>query len=139
MLVADRAFCSYAQLALLARHGVDAVVRLHQRRPTTQWAKDYRETWTRPDQRPSWMDPALWSSLPAELTVRIVRYAVPRTGCRTRTVYVATAATAALVLLINPARPGRWEPRKLKRRLKEYDLLKEPRQNLKAKHRARYA
>ncbi len=46
---------------------------------------------------------------------------------------------AALNLLINPDRPGRWEPRKLKRRIKEYDLLKEPRQNLKAKHRARYA
>src|SRR4051812_32907723 len=42
-----------------------------------------------------------------------------------------------LRLLINPERPGRWEPRKLKRRLKQYDLLKEPRQNLKAKHRAR--
>jgi Transposase DDE domain len=39
-------------------------------------------------------------------------------------------------LLINPDRPGRWEPRKLKRRPKEYDLLTEPRQNLKAKHRA---
>lgn len=45
----------------------------------------------------------------------------------------------ALSLLINPDRPGRWEPRKIKRRLKEYDLLKEPRQNLKSKHRARYA
>jgi hypothetical protein len=44
-----------------------------------------------------------------------------------------------LTLLINPERPGRWEPRKLKRRIKEYDLLTEPRQNLKAKHRARYA
>jgi len=42
-------------------------------------------------------------------------------------------------LLINPDRPGRWEPRKLKRRMKQYDLLKEPRQNLKSKHRARYA
>lgn len=43
-----------------------------------------------------------------------------------------------LKLLINPDRPGRWEPRKLKRRPKEYDLLTEPRQNLKAKYRARY-
>jgi hypothetical protein len=42
-----------------------------------------------------------------------------------------------LKLLVNPDRPGRWEPRKLKRRNKEYDLLTEPRRNLKAKHRAR--
>jgi hypothetical protein len=232
VLVADRGFCSYAQLALLAQRGVDAVVRLHQRR-ATQWAKEYRESWQRPKKRPTWMSAALWSSLPQQLTVRIVRYTVPRKGCRTRVVYVATtlldplaypaetimrlyghrwqietcfnqlkthgkmnalksrtvegvvkeliiylivwnlvrmtmarfAARAgvsvwrvsfldavrwlcallhpgrprALTLLINPERPGRWDPRKLKRRLKQYDLLKEPRQNLKAKHRARYA
>lgn len=232
ILVADRAFCSYAQIALLMRHGVDAVMRLHQRRPV-QWAKDHLQVWTRPLKRPDWMSEAMWLSLPEQLTIRIVRYAVPRRGCRTRVVYVATTlldpiayppetimrlyghrwnietcfnqlkthakmnalksktvegvikelimylivwnlvrmtmakfAQAAGVsvwrvsfidtmrwlcallqpqpsmtmrLLINPDRPGRWEPRKLKRRLKEYDLLKEPRQNLKAKHRARYA
>ena len=232
VLVADRGFCSYAQIALLLRHGVDSVMRLHQRRPT-QWMKDHGEVWTRPSQRPRWMDPGVWSSLPQQLSVRIVRYTVPRKGCRTRVVYVATTlldpiayppatimrlyghrwnietcfnslkthagmnalksksaagiakelimylivwnlvrmvmnefAAAARVsvwrvsfldairwlcvllqpqrpaelkLLINPDRPGRWEPRKLKRRLNEYDLLTEPRQALKAKHRARHA
>ncbi|MBA3777168.1 MAG: IS4 family transposase [Betaproteobacteria bacterium] len=232
ILVADRGFCSYAQIALLMQHGVDAVMRLHQRRPV-QWAKDHLEVWTRPPKRPDWMNEATWSSLPAELTIRIVRYTVPRKGCRTRVVYVATtlldplayppdtimrlyghrwnietcfnqlkthakmnalkshtvqgvikelimylivwnlvrmtmaklAQTAGVSVwrvsfidtvralcvllqtapatemrpLINPDRPNRWEPRKLKRRMKEYDLLKEPRQNLKAKHRARYA
>jgi hypothetical protein len=43
-----------------------------------------------------------------------------------------------LKLLLNPDRPDRWEPRKLKRRLNEYDLLTEPRQRLKAKWSARY-
>ena len=43
-----------------------------------------------------------------------------------------------LKLLINPYRPDRWEPRKLKRRMKEYDLLTEPRARLKAKRSARY-
>lgn len=232
VLVADRAFCSYAQIALLMQHGVDVVMRLHQRRPL-QGAKDYTEAWSKPDKRPQWMSEALWQSLPAELKIRIVRYAVPRKGCRTRVVYVATTlldpvvyppgtimrlyghrwnietcfnqlkthagmntlksqsvqgvikelimylivwnlvrmtmarfARAAGVsvwrvsfvdalrwlcallrgpqptavnLLINPERPGRWQPRKLKRRIKQYDLLNEPRQNLKAKHRARYA
>lgn len=232
ILVADCAFCSYAQIALLLQHGVDAVMRLHQRRPT-RWMKDYLETWTRPIKRPHWMSEALWASLPAELTIRIVRYTLPRKGYRTRVLYVATTLldpiayppatimrlyghrwnietcfnqlkthakmnalksqsvdgvikelimylivwnlvrasmakfaeragvsvwrvsfidalrwlcvqlqatpAAELRLLVNPARPGRWEPRKLKRRLKEYDLLNEPRQNLKSKHRARYA
>jgi hypothetical protein len=233
ILVADRGFCSYVQVALLVHRGIDAVMRLHQRRPV-RWMKDHTETWTRPPKRPHWMSEAVWSSLPAELSVRIVRYTVSQKGYRTRVVYVATtlldpiayppetiarlyghrwnietcfnqlkthakmnalksrtvagvakelivylivwnlvrmtmatfAAAAGvsvwrvsfldavrwlcalllqpvrpsmLRLLINPDRPGRWEPRKLKRRLKEYDLLKEPRQNLKAKHRARYA
>jgi hypothetical protein len=232
VLVADRAFCSYVQIALLARHGVDVVVRLHQRRPTQALA-DYLQTWTRPLQRPGWMNESTWNLLPETLSVRIVRYPVNRKGSRTRFVYVATTlldpkayppetimrlyghrwqietcfnqlkthgkmnmlksktpegvvkelilylivwnlvrmtmarfaeqcgvdtwrvsfidtlrclgvlmqapARQEIELLINPDRPDRWEPRKLKQRIKEYDLLTEPRQNLKAKHRARYA
>jgi len=33
-------------------------------------------------------------------------------------------------LVVNPARPGRWEPRVRKRRPKEYDLMTKPRQEL---------
>ena len=231
ILVADRGFCSYTQITLLLQRGVDSVMRLHQRRPTS-WTKDHAEVWTRPSRRPQWMSEAVFSSLPPQLSVRIVRYTVPRKGCRSRVVYVATtlldpiaypastimrlyghrwnietcfnqlkthakmnalksksaagitkelimylivwnlvrrvmsrfAATrdvsvwrvsfldtirwlrvrllppqaAPLPLLINPDRPGRWEPRKLKRRMNEYDWLTEPRQSLKAKHHARY-
>jgi|HubBroStandDraft_1064217.scaffolds.fasta_scaffold319356_2 hypothetical protein len=54
-------------------------------------------------------------------------------------VLMQTTPSSELKLPINPDRPDRWEPRKLKRRIKEYDLLKEPRQNLKAKRNARYA
>jgi len=232
VLVADRGFCSYVQIAMLMRHGVDVVMRLHQRRPAEAWA-DHQQTWTRPLVRPEWMSESIWTALPAELTVRIVRYAVNRKGCRTRNVYVATTlldwkaypketisrlyghrwnietcfnqlkthakmntlrcqtvegvikellvylivwnlvrltmarfaeqakispwrisfldtlrclavmmqapARPEVKLLINPDRPDRWEPRMLKRRMKEYDLLTESRQRLKAKHKARYA
>jgi hypothetical protein len=232
LLVADRGFCSYTQIALLFQQGIDVVMRLHQRRPIG-WNRDVRETWMRPPRQPDWMSDSDWRRLPDQLTVRIVRYTVNRKGCRTRQVYVATTLLNPLTypaetimrlygyrwqietcfnqlktgmkmntlksqtvqgvikellmylivwnlvrmtmmkfaqrsgvsvwrvslldtvrylcvqmqatpsrelnLLINPDRPDRWEPRKLKRRIKEYDLLKEPRQNLKAKHRARYA
>jgi hypothetical protein len=232
VLVADRAFCSYLQIALLLHHGVDVVMRLHQRRPTGA-LMDCLHTWTRPLKRPDWMNESIWNTLPAELTVRIVRYAVNRKGCRTRFIYVATTlldektysaetiarlyghrwnietcfnqiktharmntlrcqtvegvvkelliylivwnlvrmtmakfaeqagispwrvsfidtlrclavllqapAPSEIHLLINPDRPNRWEPRKIKRRIKEYDLLTEPRQRLKAKRNARYA
>jgi hypothetical protein len=232
VLVADRAFCSYLQIATLLERGVDVVTRLHQRRPAPALA-DVVQTWTRPVERPEWMSESAWSALPAELTVRIVRYTVNRKGCRVRNVYVATTlvdcvayppqtiarlyghrwnietcfnqlkthagmnalrsrtvegvikellvylivwnlvrmtmarfaeqagisawrvsfldtlrclavllqspARQEVRLLINPDRPDRWEPRKLKRRIKEYDLLIESRQRLKAKHEARYA
>lgn len=232
IIVADRGFCSFAQIVLLARHGVDAVLRLHQRR-SVRAGNDWIETWTKPKQRPHWMSEALWQSLPQERTVRIVRYSVNRKNCRTRHVYIVTTlldsiaypreaimrlyghrwnietcfnqlkthakmntlksqstdgvikelimylivwnlvrmmmlqfaqraqvsvwrvsfidtirglsarlqspARDELKMLINPHRPDRWEPRKIKRRLKEYDLLMEPRQLLKSKHRARYA
>ena len=233
VLLGDRGFCSYLQIALLLRHGADAVVRLHQARPGPA-LKDTRQIWTRPPEydRPRWISMTTWSSLPIQLTVRIVRYTVPRKGCRSRVVYIATTlldpiayppATIArlyghrwsietcfnqlkthakmntlkcqtrdgvikelimyliawnlvrlamirfarrtgvsvwrvsfidatrwlcallaappptqLQLLINPDRRNRWEPRLLKRRLKLYDMLNEPRQNLKSKHRARY-
>jgi hypothetical protein len=39
----------------------------------------------------------------------------------------AAADTKLAQLLVNPARPNRVEPRVLKRRMKEYDLMKRPR------------
>lgn len=231
VLVGDRALCSYVQIALLMQRGVDVVLRLHQRRPMQAMAQCI-QTWTRPPRCPAWMSESTWDSLPAQLTVRIVRYVINRRGCRTRVVYVVTSLldeqaypsetikrlyghrwemetcfnqlkthakmntlksrTVAgvikelimylivwnlvrmtmlkfarragvsvwrvsfldtvrwlcvllqgprpteLKLLINPYRPDRWEPRKLKRRMKEYDLLSEPRTSLKAKRSARY-
>src|SRR5256885_1362007 len=96
VLVADRGFCSYAQVAVLARHGgVDVVMRLHQRRPAGRragraGAGDGVDRWARPSSRRRWMSPSLWSALRERLDVRIVRYAVPRRGCRPRVVRVAT-------------------------------------------------
>jgi hypothetical protein len=232
VLVADRGFCSYLQLALLTAQGVDGVMRLHQRRKTSP-LKDWIETWIKPEVCPKWMTPAAWAALPPTLSVRLVRYAVPRKNSRTRFVCVATTlldvrayppatiqrlyghrwhietcfnqlkthakmnelksqTTEGIIkelimylivwnlvrmtmarfaqraqvsvwrvsfidtmrclcvitqrpdvkdvkLLINPERHDRWEPRKIKRRLKEYDLLNEPRANLKAKQQRRYA
>jgi hypothetical protein len=40
-------------------------------------------------------------------------------------------------LVINPERPGRWEPRCIKRRMKEYDLMREPRDELRKKLKKR--
>ena len=42
----------------------------------------------------------------------------------------ADADTRLTALVVNPSRPGRLEPRVLKRRMKEYPLLKKPRDAL---------
>ena len=232
ILVADRGFCSYLQIAQLIDHGVDVVMHLHQRRKPGA-LRDYIETWTKPLLRPAWMSLALWEQIPESINIRIVRYSVVGRNGRRKQIHIATTLLdkvaypadliqrvyghrwnietcfnslkthakmntlkckdvdgvikelimylivwnlvrmamtkfaqrigvsvwrvsfidtvrwlcsllqgprpATLDLLLNPDRPGRWEPRKLKRRNKEYDLLSEPRQNLKAKYRARCA
>jgi hypothetical protein len=43
----------------------------------------------------------------------------------------ALGLTGVAKLIINPHRPGRWEPRVLRRRMKPYDLLTQPRAELK--------
>jgi hypothetical protein len=222
ILLGDRAFCSYAHVALLNTAGVLACFRLHQRRKTTR--RRGSERWRRPDHPPVWMTQEQWLSLPEWLEVRIVRYTIKCKGRRTRHVTLATtlldprawpdARLAALYgqrweietcfdhlkttmrmnvlkcqsvdgvlkelavyllvynlvrlamlrharqcgvaaarvsfidamrwlccrmlglagvahLLINPQRPGRRDPRVIRRRLKEYNLMKRPRAELK--------
>jgi hypothetical protein len=88
VLLGDRAFCSYAHLALLNAAGVFACFRLHQRRKTPKACGI--ERWRRPQQPPAWMTPQQWRELPAWIDVRLVRYAVARKGRRTRHVTLAT-------------------------------------------------
>jgi hypothetical protein len=95
VLLADRYYCSYFEIALLAARGAAAVFRLHQRRPV-----DFRQgrrlgpddrvvVWTKP-KRPAWLDQAAYDGLPETLTVRQVRVRVGQVGFRTRSLVVAT-------------------------------------------------
>ena len=225
ILLGDRAFCSYAHVALLNAAGVFACFRLHQRRKTaTTTTRGGIDRWRREGKPPVWMAPAQWAQLPQWIDVRIVRYTIAVKGRRTRHVVLATTlldealwpdaklaelyglrweietcfdhikttmrmnvlkcqsvdgvlkelAVYLLVynlvrlamlreaqrrgvsagrisfvdalrwvccgmlgvggvaeLLVNPHRPGRREPRVIRRRLKEYNLMKLPRAELK--------
>ncbi len=75
ILLGDRAFCSFAHVALLNARGVFACFRLHQRRPIVRGQKQQR--WTKPPRRPAWLDPGLFESMPPWLDVRIVRFICP--------------------------------------------------------------
>jgi len=77
VLLADRYFCSFLMLAILKSRGVDACIRLHQRRILDpcriRWLghNDYIDTWHKP-QKPAWMTQALYDCLPRRMEVRII-------------------------------------------------------------------
>jgi hypothetical protein len=97
--LADRLYCTFADLAGLARRGCDGVFRLHQRRPhDLRFGKrlgphDRLVTWRRPlcRNRPRGMSPEEWARLPETLTVRLLRIVVDIPGFRSRTIHVATS------------------------------------------------
>lgn len=95
VVLADRYFSGWFDIALLAKRGVDAVVRKHQLRPTDFrtgqriGTDDHLVRWTKPD-RPAWMTRAEYAALPPELLLREVRVRVPQRGFRTRQLIVVT-------------------------------------------------
>jgi Transposase DDE domain/Insertion element 4 transposase N-terminal len=105
ILLADRYYGSYWELALARRRGCDMVCRLHQRRRADfrrgrrLGPGDHVVSWARPP-RPAWMDEATYAALPPALPVRELRVRVRHVGFRTRALVVVTtlldpAATAA--------------------------------------------
>ena len=118
VVLGDRAFCSFAHLALLVSGGIHAVFRAHQKlivdftpgrahvasrharaaekgRPRSRWIsqlgrQDQIVEWFRPSQRPSWMSAETFASLPAALRVRELRYEIARPGFRVRQVTLIT-------------------------------------------------
>lgn len=117
LLIGDRAFGSYAHLALLYQAGIHGVFRLHQRRKTSfrkprasgtkrrgakkpprqgsvfvrKLAKyDQWVDYLKPAQAPSWMSREQFAALPDRVPVRELRYPVKRRGYRTRVVTLVT-------------------------------------------------
>jgi Transposase DDE domain len=117
VLVGDRAFCSYAHLALLLQDGMHAVFRAHQRlivdftpgrkgrkqlskrqrkgAPTSRQLKrlghdDQLVHCIKPSWRPDWMNAEHYAQLPGAFAVRELRYTVTRRGFRTGSVTLVT-------------------------------------------------
>lgn len=119
VLVADRAFSSFAHVALLLARGVHAVFRAHQRllveftpgrphvsptggkssrkkgRPRSRWlkllgVKDQLVQWLKPADCPSWMSAEQFAALPLQMVVRELQYRVARRGFRTDVVTLVT-------------------------------------------------
>lgn len=95
VVLADRHFCSWFDIALLAQRGVEVVLRQHQRRATDfRTGKrlghdDHVVRWRKP-LRPEWMSLPQYAALPKELEIRELRTQVKRRGFRSKTVIVVT-------------------------------------------------
>ncbi len=117
VLVGDRAFCSYAHLALCRRRRLHGLFRAHQRLlisftprrrhaprrpapedqglPRSRWLRrlghrDQVVEYYKPDDKPDWMSAANYAALPESLTVRELRFRVRVPGRRVREVTVVT-------------------------------------------------
>jgi hypothetical protein len=95
LLLADRYYGSYWELALTQQRGADLVSRLHQRRRADfrrgrRLGKDDQVVvWSKPA-RPDWMDEATYAAVPATLAVPEVRVRVAIPGFRTKVLVVVT-------------------------------------------------
>lgn len=112
--VGDRAFCSYAHVALLQQRGVQVVFRLHQhlkadfrrrnqrspapksKRPSTfvfalsYGPRDQLLAWRKPKRPSRTMTTKQHAALPELLTVRLLQYDIGQPGFRTRKVTLLT-------------------------------------------------
>jgi hypothetical protein len=95
VVLADRYFSGWFDMALLRQRGVDIVVRKHQLRPSDfrtgkrLGSEDHLVVWSRP-QRPAWMSVEQYLTLPATLTLREIRVRVLQPGMRTKSLLVVT-------------------------------------------------
>jgi hypothetical protein len=95
VLLADRYFGGWFDIALWQQRGVDVVVRLHQlrrcdlRRGRRLGPNEHVVLWPKP-RRPDWMNETTYQSLPAALELREVRVRVAQQGFRTQVVVVVT-------------------------------------------------
>lgn len=96
VVLADRYYASYWMIALLLERGIDSVFRMHQlrkydfRKGRRLGPDDHTVTWSKPAQRPKWMDPATYRRLPDYIRVRELRIRVRRPGWRVRQLVIVT-------------------------------------------------
>jgi hypothetical protein len=95
ILLGDRCFCSYFEVASLLGQGVDVVMRQNENRPVDFRSgrrlghDDHLVVWSKP-QRANWMDQETYAAIPDTVTIRELRVRVVQRGFRTRVLIVMT-------------------------------------------------
>jgi len=98
VLVADRAYGCYLLAAWLNDLGVDLIARLATRRRAVDFRTAHQRLgpqdglfiWRKPIQPSPLLEATAWAALPAEITVRLIRVRLQRSGFRTRELTVVT-------------------------------------------------
>ena len=96
VLLADRFFGGYFDIAWWTQRGLDVVVRLHQKRRfdgqrgVRLGPDDHIVAWTKPSQIPEWMDAATYERMPNNLFLRELRVRIRQRGFRTKEIVVVT-------------------------------------------------
>jgi Transposase DDE domain len=124
IVMGDRGLSSYAHLAILVARGLHGLLRVHQKQivdfmpgrpraesrefdsaaglPHSRWVRaqgdaDQIVVWYKPKSKPTWMSAEAYAALPAEITVRELRYRVESPGFRVGEVTVVTTVLDAEV------------------------------------------
>jgi hypothetical protein len=99
ILLTDRGFCSYVNIADMWRKGVDSVIRL-KTMGKLDWRKgkklsqdDRLVVWQKPKYTSVLYTKREWKALPDSLTLRLVRCHVNVPGYRTETIFLVTTLT----------------------------------------------
>jgi hypothetical protein len=97
ILLADRGFCSFLDIAQLLGRGVDCLMRLHQGRAKPDFRRGHRlgkndrlVLWRKPPQRLHTWSKRDYEELPATLTLRILRFEITVPGFRSKQVLLTT-------------------------------------------------
>ncbi len=96
IVVGDRHFCSYGNVAGLKQQQVESLFRLHSKRNASfrqgqpLGKNDRLVTWAKSAYRPKGLTPEAWQSFPEQVTIRLVRFRVPTANGRTQKIILAT-------------------------------------------------
>jgi hypothetical protein len=94
--MADQAYGSYVDLALIQQQGADGVLRKHHARASDfrtgrkNAQRDHQIVWHKPNRPPAHMSDDEFAAIPATLTVREVCLRLPRKGFRHQRIIVVT-------------------------------------------------
>jgi hypothetical protein len=96
VLLADSAFCSYADFYFLSQRRVDCVMANHQRRTKglefvkSLGKEDRLLYWIKMKPCPTWLEKSQWKKVPEKLLIREVSFSVNIRGFRTKRITLAT-------------------------------------------------